>query len=418
MAAPRSDNQLELIPRTPTIGDAKIECPHCRGSFRLNETLAGPLVEETRRKYQHEFEEKEAELEARLKSVTASEALKAKQKLDAALAERDERLNELGEMLKGSDQKLAEARKAELEFRKKQRELDDKLKDAELEVEKRLALAIEPERAKAKKEAEEQQRLRLAEKEKMIADLQAQLHEAIRRAEQGSQQLQGEVQELDLERRLRESFPRDTIDPVAKGQSGGDALQRVLSPQGELCGTILWESKRTKNWSAGWLDKLKQDQRTARADIAVIVTQAMPPGVETFTEMDGVWVTSAPLSIPLAMALRLGLAEAFLARRAAAGQQDKMAILYQYMTGPLFRQRVEALVDAFTNMQQDLVAEKRAITKQWAKREQQIHRVMTSTVGMYGDLQAIAGVSLLEIEGLELRALAASDEPAESPSDE
>ncbi len=412
MVAARSDKQLELIPRTPTIGDAKIECPHCKSSFRLNETLTAPLVEETRRRYELELEEKEAELQARWDATAKAEAFKAKQKLDAAVAERDERLNELTEMLKTNDEKLAEARKAELDFRKKQRALDDKLKDAELELEKRLAAAIEPERVKAKREAEEQQRLRLAEKEKTIADLQAKLHEAIRKAEQGSQQMQGEVQELDLERRLREAFVRDTVEPVAKGQYGGDAVQRVLSAQGDVCGSILWESKRTKNWSPPWIDKLKQDQRAAKCDLAVIVTQAMPQGVETFAEIDGVWVTTPALALPLAAALRLGLSEAFLARRAAAGQQDKMAILYQYMTGPQYRQRVTAIVEAFTNMRDDLENERRVMLKQWAKREQQIQRVMGATVGIYGDLQAIAGASLLEIEGLELKALAAS-EPAE-----
>ena len=412
MVAARSDKQLELIPRTPTIGDAKIECPHCHSSFRLNETLTAPLVEETRRRYERELEEKEQELHERLEAQAKAEAIKAKQKLDSVVAERDAQLSELGDMLKSADQKLAESRKAELEFRKKQRELDDKLKDAELEIEKRLQVALEPLRLRARQEAEDQQRLRLAEKEKTIADLQSKLQEAIRKAEQGSQQMQGEVQELDLERRLREAFVRDTIEPVAKGQQGGDVLQRVLSASGDVSGAILWESKRTKHWSPAWIDKLKQDQRAARADLAVIVTQAMPQGVTTFTELDGVWVTTPELAIALAGALRLGLAEAFTARRAAAGQQDKMAILYQYMTGPQFRQRVLAIVEAFSTMQADLEAERRVVTKVWAKRAQQIDRVIDATSGMYGELQAIAGAAVLEIEGLELKALADPDPEA------
>jgi len=223
--------------------------------------------------------------------------------------------------------------------------------------------------------------------------------------------MQGEVQELDLERRLREAFPRDTIEPVPKGQFGGDAVQRVLGTQGQVCGTILWESKRTKNWAANWPDKLKQDQRAARADLAVIVTQAMPQDVDSFAEVDGVWVTTPALAIPLAAALRLGLVEAFTARRATEGQQGKMEVLYQYLTGPAFRQRVEAIKDAFITMQEDLDAEKRAITKQWAKRQQQIERVMVSTVGMYGDLQAIAGKTLQEIDGLDFQALPGPDTP-------
>lgn len=211
--------------------------------------------------------------------------------------------------------------------------------------------------------------------------------------------------ELELERRLRDAFPRDTIEPVAKGQFGGDAVQRVLDPAGAVCGSILWESKRTKNWSSAWLDKLKQDQRAARADLAVIVTQAMPAGLSTFGEVDGVWVTTPALAGPLAAALRLVLIEASLARRATEGQQDKMAILYQYLTGPRFRQRIEAIKDAFTRMRADLDDERRVIVKQWEKRALQIDRVMISTVGLYGDLQAIAGTSIQEIEGLELKAL-------------
>jgi hypothetical protein len=434
--------------------DLKIECPHCRKSFKLNETLAAPLVEETRRKFQREFEEKEETLDERRKAIAEEqraadkarkevekeraalakqaekiedeveerlaeqraaiakeEARKAKQKFDEKLAEREEEKAELLEQLEAKEAKLTEARKQEAEFRRKQRELDDKLQAADLEVEKRLAEVLAPEREKARREADEAARLRIAEKDKVIEAQKQQLAEATRKLAQGSQQLQGEVQELDLEKRLREAFPRDTIEPVPKGQFGGDAVHRVLSSQGQVCGTILWESKRTKSWAGVWTDKLKQDQRAARADLAVIVTQAMPQGVETFGEVDGVWVTTPALAIALASALRLALTESALARRATEGQQDKMAILYQYLTGPQFRQRVEAIREAFTTMQADLVAERAVFERLWAKRQKQIDRVMTSTVGMWGELQAIAGASLQQIEGLEMKALGrASDQ--------
>jgi hypothetical protein len=423
------------------MSDAKIECPHCHKSFKLNETLAAPLIRETRLKYQREFEEKEEELEDRRKAFleeqkasekirkdlekqrerieeTIAEKLeeerktiereilkKAKAKFEEKLAERDDRTKELEEVIKEKDERLADSRKQEIEFRRKQRELDDKLTAADVEIEKRVGEALAPERLKARKEADEEYRLKLEEERERNKALLEQLEEAKRRAEQGSQQLQGEVHELDLENRLRESFRRDTIDPVPKGHHGGDAIHRVLSSQGDVCGVILWECKRTKNWAGTWIDKLKQDQRAARADLAVIVTHAMPEGVDNFGEVDGVWVTTPELAIALASALRNTLAEVFTARRASEGQQDKMAILYQYLTGPQFRQRVEAIKDAFVTMQEDLHAEKRAITKQWAKRQQQIERVMISTVGMYGDLQAIAGKTLQEIEGLEVKAL-------------
>ncbi|MHB1943003.1 MAG: DUF2130 domain-containing protein, partial [Acidiferrobacteraceae bacterium] len=195
------------------------------------------------------------------------------------------------------------------------------------------------------------------------------------------------------------------IEPVPKGEYGGDVVQRVLSASGQPSGTILWESKRTKNWSDGWLAKLREDQRTAKAEIAVLVSQVLPKGVETFEMVEGVWVTHPRAALPVAALLRQSLLEIALARQASDGQQTKTEMIYQYLTGPRFRQRVEAIVEAFSTMQEDLDREKKAIMKQWAKRGEQIERVMQATVGMYGDLQGIAGKTLQEIEGLELPVL-------------
>jgi hypothetical protein len=429
--------------------DVKIECPHCHKSFKLNETLAAPVVEETRRKMADEYREKEEALEdkkaafaqeqreadkarkevERERSALAKErekieeqvaeqvaeqraaiereaTKKAKQKLDEKLAEKDEEKKELDEQLKEKEAKLADARKQEAEFRRKQRELDDKMKELDLIAEKKAAELVAPQIEKARRDSDDANRLRIAEKDKVIEAQKQQLAEAQRKLEQGSQQLQGEVQELDLEERLGDAFPHDTIEPVPKGQFGGDCLHRVSGGPGVVCGTIIWESKRTKNWVRGWTDTLKQNQRAAKADIAVIVTQAMPDGVDSFAEVDGVWVSTPALAIALAATLRMCLTECATARRASEGQQDKMAVLYRYMTGPQFRQRVEAIRDAFMSMQEDLTKERQVITKQWAKRQQEIDRVMASTVGMYGDIQAIAGKTLQEIEGLALTAMA------------
>lgn len=172
-----------------------------------------------------------------------------------------------------------------------------------------------------------------------------------------------------------------------------------------MCGAILWESKRTKNWSDGWLVKLRQDQRAAKADVAIIVSQVLPKDMETFGLVDGVWVTHPRAALPVAVTLRHSLIEIMAARKASEGQHTKTEMVYEYLTGPRFRLRVQAIVEAFSSMQEDLDKEKKAITKQWAKREEQIHRVMQATVGMYGDLQGIAGKTLQEIEGLELKAL-------------
>jgi hypothetical protein len=201
---------------------------------------------------------------------------------------------------------------------------------------------------------------------------------------------------------LRAKFPMNSVEPVGKGEFGGDVLQRVLGPTGQACGTILWESKQTKNWSEGWLAKLRDDQRRAGADIAVIVSRALPKEVETFGQVDGVWIAEPPFAIPLTVALRQTLIEVANSRQAQIGQGTKMQLVYQYLTGPSFRRRIEAIVEKFSDMQADLDREKKATIRLWAKREAQIHGVIESTVGMYGDLQGIAGRALLEIEGLEL----------------
>jgi hypothetical protein len=291
-------------------------------------------------------------------------------------------LTELHEVLKVRDAKLAEAQNAQAELIKKQRELDDAKRELELTVEKRVRDNLAQVRDQAKREAEEGLKLRVMEKDQTIAAMQQKIEELKQKAEQGSQQLQGEVQELELENLLRAKFPFDGIEPVAKGEFGVDLLQRVVSGAGQAAGSILWEAKRTKNWSDGWLVNLREDQRNAKAELAV----------------------------PVATILRHTLLEVSMARLAAEGEHGKTEMVYQYLIGPRFRQRVEAIVEAFSTMQEDLDKERKAIMKQWAKREAQIERVMNATVGMYGDLQGIAGKSLQEIEGLEMRALGVDDE--------
>jgi hypothetical protein len=318
--------------------------------------------------------------------------------------------------LKQKDEKLTEAQKVQADLLKQKRELDDAKRELDLTIEKRVQENLTTTRQQARKEAEDEMRLKVSEKEQTISSMQKQIEDLKRRAEQGSQQLQGEVQELELETLLKAKFPHDTIAPVPKGEHGGDVLQRVVSPLGQQCGTILWESKRTKNWSDGWLAKLRDDQRTAKAEIAVIISQVLPKGIETFGLVEGVWVATPQAALPVAVTMRYTLIEIATARQASEGQQTKMELVYQYLTGPRFRQRVQAIVEAFGSMKEDLDKEKKAILKQWAKREEQIERVMQSTVGMYGDLQGIAGSTIQEIEGLELKALEAPAQAATKPA--
>lgn len=427
------------------MSEPTVICPSCKSEIKLTESLAAPLLESTKKQFEEQIAQKDSEMESResvirqkeavlkekqqqideqvsdqvqeqLKkervSIADEEAKKAKIALGTELENKAKEVKDLQEVLKARDEKLATAQKAEADFIKKQRELNDAKREMDLTIEKRINEGLELTRLNARKEAEDSLSLKLKEREQTISSMQKQIEELKRKAEQGSQQLQGEVQELIIESLLRTKFPFDSIEPVAKGEFGGDVLQRVIGSSGQACGAILWESKRTKNWSDGWITKLKEDQRAAKAEIAVIVSQALPLGVETFELINGVWVTHPRAVFPVAMVLRQTLLEVSLARSSSEGQQTKMEMVYEYLTGPRFRQRVEAIVDAFSSMQTDLEKERKVIMKQWVKRNEQIERVMGATIGMYGDLQGIAGKSLQEIEGLELKALE-TDEAAE-----
>lgn len=339
--------------------------------------------------------------------IAAEEGRKIKLAVQGDLDVKAKEIADLQEVLMQRDAKLADAQKTQAEFLRKERALDDAKRELELNVEVGIREGLTATRDQAKKEVEEQLGMKMAEKEQTITSMQTQIEALKRRAEQGSQKLQGEVQELALEELLKTNFPRDRIEPVPSGEHGGDIVQSVISPAGQVCGTILWESKRTKNWSDGWLPKLRDDQRAAKAEVAVIFTHVLPKGVETFGLVDGVWVTHPPAAIPVCVALRQMLIEVARVRWSSEGQQTKKEMVYEYLTGPRFRLRVEAIIESFSSMKDDLEREKKAITKQWAKRDEQIGRVMQATVGMYGDFQGIAGKTLLEIEGLEFPALSA-----------
>lgn len=341
----------------------------------------------------------EAEREKLVKQAKEAAAKEAA----AELAERDEQLSEF-------EAKLKKSRDEQTELLKKQRELNEKAEELELTVARKLEEERAAIRDQALKQAAEAQELKDAEKDKKMADLMKQIDEMKRKAEQGSQQAQGEVMEIALEAMLKEKFPHDSIEEVPKGVNGGDAFQRVSSGGEADCGSILWESKRTKAWSAKWLTKLRKDQRDAKADIAVIVSTTMPEGVSTFAQIDGVWVCSWECASVLAAVLRVGVIEVSKARRSAEGQDSKKDHVYNYLAGPEFRNRVQGIVEAFASMQDELAKEKRATQRQWAKREKLNELAVANTVGMYGDLQGIIGASLPEIEGMEMPGLESSEQ--------
>ena len=413
------------------MAEPTIMCPSCRTEIRLTESLAAPLIAATRAQFELQLSQKDAQILQREQAVRdqqrgleqqvadrveeqlkgertrliAQEARKARLVTAAELEAKGRELAEAQEILKTQELKLSEAQNAQAELLRKQRKLDEMQRELELNVERRVSDGLAEARALARREAEEGLKLKVMEKDQTIASMQQKIEELKQRAEQGSQQLQGEVQELELESLLRLKFPFDLVEPVSKGEYGGDALQTVISNGGSSCGAILWECKRTRNWSDGWLAKLREDQRCAKAEFAVLVSRALPKEIETFDVVDGIWVAHPRAALPVATVLRHLLLQLRAVRQVSEGQQTKTEMVYQYLTGPRFRQRVEAIVEAFTTMHEDLDRERKAIMKQWAKREEQIERVMGATVGLYGDLQGIVGKSLQEIESLELRAL-------------
>ena len=419
-----------------------IVCPNCSHEIKLTESLAAPLVEEANRGFEERLRAKDAEIAEREKSlaerakcladeknrletevtsrvdearaaIAAQEAAKAKAAAEADVASQREQLEALQAQIREKDDKLAEAQLAQADAMRKTRELADKERELDLTIETRVADAINTVRAKAKQDAEDALMLKLRDKDDTIQSMQRQIEELKRRSEQGSQQQQGEVLEIEIESLLRTTFPFDAIEPVAKGEFGGDLVQRVSTANGSPAGAILWETKRTRRWQDGWLTKLRADQRAGNADAAIIVSEALPKDIESFGLVDGVWVASLKCAIPVAVALRELLLSVAAARVAGEGQQTKTEMVYQYLTGPRFRQRVEALVEQLSLMQADLDRERKAMQRLWAKREQQLRVMSGATAGMYGDLQGIAGRSIKEIDALDVLLLAGPDGHAE-----
>jgi hypothetical protein len=415
-----------------------IICPSCGAEIAVSETLSAQIREHVRREFDQEAKRKDIDLERRREEIRLQERLleesrqSMEQEISARVTQEQTRMAEearvkasetvalemsdLEGQLSEAKGKLVEARKAELQLRKERRELEERQSELELTV----ARTVDEERAKirdeAKREAEEQNRLKDAEKEKLIEDLRDQIDDLKRVAEKGSPQVRGEVMEIELEDLLRELFPNDDIDSVPVGAHGGDILQRVHDVTGQDCGLILWEAKRTKNWSDTWLPKLRNDQRAAKAHVAVLTSEELPKGLVTFGYIDGVWVTNRLCLVGLAAALRQGLIEAARTRRALEGRHDKMEFLYAYLAGPEFRQRIEGIAEAFVALQDDLDSEKRSMHRLWAKREKQIQRATLNTAGLYGDLCGILGPSMPQIADLGLPTIAADSEslPLES----
>jgi hypothetical protein len=376
-----------------------IICPHCHQPIPLSQALKAQLDEELAAKtktlqadVQQQFQ---ARLEAEKQKLWLVAQTKAREKLDTEMKDLQEQFSEKSQL-------LAKAQESELALRKQKRELEERQQQLDLELQRKLDEERGKIAAEAKQAESEVYRLKLLEKDKQAEIMKKTIEDLRRQSEQGSMQIQGEVQENDLKDNLGTQFPGDTVQDVPTGVRGADLIQTVNTVQGEKAGIILWESKNTKKWSADWVSKLKDDQTATKAEIAIIVTRALPLGTTEFSQVNGIWVVQPEQALALAAALRLQLLELYKVRRSLVGRDQKMEVLYNYLSGTQFRNRVETIVTAFSQQQIDLQAERRAMEKIWRKRSQELERVIENTAGFYGDLQGIMGASLANIQSLEL----------------
>lgn len=413
---------------------ATIKCTHCSKEFEISKALTADieqrvlsaehekhLAELEKVKAQVKKEADEALLLARkqvageveqAKKQAESELEFAKKRMEAEMQSAQKRAASEQEMLIKSLRDDAESEKqANKELREKLGEMMQELREsrkarenAELEMQKKLAEEEGKIREIASKEADERQRLNLAAKEKTISDLQKALDEAQRKAAQGSQQLQGEIMELDLEEALTNAFRDDDVEPVAKGVRGGDIKQIVKSPRGTSCGVILWEIKRTKNWTDGWIPKLKEDLRAEKANVPIIVTEAMPKQIsEEMGVLNGVWICRPNLAIILATLLRKSLLDAGLQKALAENRGTKAELLYTFVTSHEFVQQIESMVEIYQEMSTQVQKERVAYEKLWSQREKQAQKLMMSTANIIGSMQGHIGQSSMpKIKGLEL----------------
>lgn len=395
-----------------------IPCPHCHQEIPLTSALKANIEGEMRSKMETEWNKRLAQIEQEKKALKAKEDSMEKQLQEALIREKGalmEQAKKEAEQKVGVElqdmkahemqmrKQLEDMQRNELDLRRKSRELEEQQQRMELDLQRKMDAERMSIAEKAKSDASEELRLKMAEKDKTIEMMMKRVEEMERMGTQGSMQVQGEVQEDDLKQFLQNLFLFDSIEDVPTGMNGADLVHTVKNQFGESCGVILWESKNTKHWTADWVKKLKTDQTNAKADLAVIVTRAMPDNVEGCGNIDGIWIVEYESLKALAMALRKQLLELHQVKRSMVGKGEKMEMLYDYLSGSQFKLRVESIVSAFSTLKVDLDKERTAMQRMWQKREKEIERVMLNTTGMYGDLQGLMGAaSLPEIQSLEL----------------
>lgn len=411
-----------------------IKCPNCATVFDVENVLSADVEQKLKQQYEKQlqqslsqinnekkkleeeqkaFEEKKRKENELFQQRLQQEKLKLESDIQQQLrktitADYENQLRLLQQSAQENEEKLKQARQKEFEFLKKEQDIKNKEQELEIILQKKLLeernvlmqqIRKEEESRNSLKETEYQ--LKLKELEKQLEDQRKLADEMKRKAEQGSMQLQGEVQELLLEEMLRDFFPYDSIGEVGKGVEGADCIQIVRNHLGTDCGKIIFESKRTKTFNSGWIEKLKTDMRNKQADVAILVTQVYPKDMNCFGEREGVWICSFSEVIALTTAMRHTIMRIAETKRSEENKGEKMQMLYSYLTGIEFRQQIETIVEGFLSMKNSISKERIQMEKLWKEREKQLEKVLLSTSGLYGSIKGIAGASIGNIPLLE-----------------
>jgi len=403
--------------------NSTIQCPNCKHEFPIGNAMAEKIENDVRARYLKRYSEDKQKLDAE-KAQLAKEAEQLKlqaenqeqlladklrqaktqleqEAIKKAAAEMQLQVEMLNKELTEKSQKLKESQQKELELLQLEKALKEREESQNLELEKRMLERQKEIEERVKKMEAERADLKIKELEKKLADQIALAETMQRKAEQGSMQLQGEVQELALEELLRAAFPFDTIDEVAKGVRGADCIQQVRNQLGQDCGRIIYESKRTKAFTNEWIEKLKTDMRAQQADIAVIVTEALPRDMDSFGFKDGVWICRFTEVRALSFLLRDSLMRINAALISQENKGDKMQMLYDYLTGTEFRQNIEAVMEGFLALRKGIISEKATMEKLWKEREKQLDKVLLNTNLFFGSIKGIAGNAISDIKLLE-----------------
>ena len=405
-----------------------IKCPSCGENIDVNSILIQQLETEIHQKLKVSFDEKKQKVteeslafqeekklfelqklnEKELFDEQLNSQLKEQEKiLEAKIKkqlteEQSAQLNIMQAELNEKSQKLIELNASKAEIEKLKREKNEMQGIADIAAQEKMSVILSQEKEKIQKAADEKNELKLKELQKKIDDQRLLTEEMKRKQEQGSMQLQGEVQELAIEEWLQQQYPIDTIDEIKKGARGGDCIQIVNTRTTQNCGKIYYESKRTKKFEASWIDKFKADMRIKGADIGVIVTESMPTEMDRMGLKDGVYICTFQEFKSLSGILRESIIQINSATTSQLDSGDKMHILYDYLTSNIFRMQVEAIVEGFTAMKTAIESEKRSMYRIWKEREKQIEKVTINTIEMHASIRGIAGTAIQAVKALEL----------------